>query len=163
MSTAQPSFTIRLATDADAESITALINDAFRIVESFFVDGDRIKLKEVLEHLQIGEFLLAEDRNRLIGCVYLEPRGERTYLGLLSVDPNLQRSGVGSLLMTAAEDRWRKRKAKYIDILTVSLREELPIFYGKRGYIKTGTSSFPPGLKTKLPVHFVHMSKRLDS
>jgi N-acetylglutamate synthase-like GNAT family acetyltransferase len=157
------STTVRLATDADAECITKLINDAFRIAESFFVDGDRITLKEVLEDLKAGEFLVAEDNERLIGCVYLEPRGERTYLGLLSVDPALQKSGVGSLLMTAAEDRWRKRNAKYIDILTVSLREELPEFYGKRGYVITGTSAFPADVKTKLPVHFVHMSKRLDS
>jgi N-acetylglutamate synthase-like GNAT family acetyltransferase len=163
MSTAQQSFTIRPATEADAESIVALINDAFRIVESFFVEGNRITLKEVREYLQLGEFLLAEDNNRLIACVYLEPRGERTYLGLLSVDPTLQKAGIGSLLMTAAEERWRERNAKYIDILTVSLREELSAFYGKRGYVKTGTSPFPADVKTKLPVHFVNMSKRLDS
>ena len=156
-------FTIRLATEADAEKIVALINDAFRVVESFFIDGDRITLKEVLENLESGEFLLAEDSNRLVACVYLEPRGERTYLGLLSVDPTLQKSGIGSLLMNAAEDRWRERNAKYIDILTVSLRDELPAFYGKRGYVRTGTSPFPPEVKTKLPVHFVEMSKRLDS
>ena len=163
MSTPQHSFTIRGATAADAENIVALINAAFRIAESFFVDGNRITLNQVLEHLQAGEFLLAEDNNGLIACVYLEPRGERTYLGLLSVDPALQKSGVGSLLMSAAEDRWRRRNAKYIDILTVSLREELAAFYGKRGYVKTGTSPFPSEVKTKLPVHFVHMSKRLDS
>src|SRR5262249_732864 len=144
-------------------NIVALINAAFRIAESFFIDGDRITLKEVLENLESGEFLLAEGNNRLIACVYLEPRGERTYLGLLSVDPALQKAGVGSLLMTAAEDRWRRRNAKFIDILTVSLREELPAFYRKRGYVETGTSPFPADVKTKLPVHFVHMSKRLDS
>ena len=162
MSTPQ-SFSIRSANEADAEHIVTLINDAFRVAESFFIDGDRITLKEVLEHLQAGEFLLAEDNNRLIACVYLEPRGERTYLGLLSVDPTLQKGGIGSLLMTAAEDRSRERNAKYIDILTVSLREELPAFYGKRGYVKTGTSPFPSEVKTKLPVHFVHMTKRIAS
>jgi predicted N-acetyltransferase YhbS len=163
MSKPQPSFTTRLATEADAENIVALINDAFRVAESFFIDGDRITLKEVLEHLHNGEFLLAEDNNRIIACVYLEPRGERTYLGLLSVDPTLQKGGIGSLLMNAAEDRWRERNAKFMDILTVSLREELPAFYGKRGYVRTGTSPFPSEVETKLPVHFVHMSKRLDS
>ena len=122
MSTPQQSFTIRSATEADAENIVALINAAFRLVESFFVEGNRITLKEVLEHLQAGEFLLAEDNNRLIACVYLEPRGERTYLGLLSVDPTLQKGGIGSWLMTAAEDRWRERNAKYIDIHCQSSR-----------------------------------------
>lgn len=163
MSTPKQSFTVRSATEADAEDIVSLINAAFRIAESFFIDGDRITLKEVREYLQTGEFLLAEDDNRLIACVYLEPRGERTYLGLLSVDPTLQKSGIGSLLMTAAEDRLRERNSKFIDILTVSLREELPAFYGKRGYVRTGTSPFPSDLKTKLPVHFVHMTKNLDS
>ena len=163
MSTPQQSFTIRAATAADAENIVTLINAAFRIAEAFFLEGDRITLKEVLEHMQSGEFLLAEVNERLIACVYLEPRGERTYLGLLSVDPTLQKSGIGSLMMTAAEDRRRERNAKFIDILIVSRREELPDFYGKRGYVRTGTSPFPSDVKTKMPVHFIHMTKRIVS
>ena len=44
-----------------------------------------------------GKFLLAEDGETLVGCVYVEPRGEHWYLGLLSVDPLHQRcwSGLG--------------------------------------------------------------------
>jgi N-acetylglutamate synthase-like GNAT family acetyltransferase len=162
MSAPKSSVTVRLATGDDAENITALINLAFGIAEAFFIEEARVTLEGVIEYLNSGEFLLAEKHDKLVGCVYLEPRGDRTYLGLLSVDPNLQKSGIGSLLMTEAEERWRAQDAKYMDILTVNLREDLPSFYRKRGYIETGTSPFPVDIETKLPCHFVHMSKRLD-
>ena len=42
-----------------------------------------------------GQFLLAGDNEKLTGCVYLERRGERAYLGLLAVDPERQGSGIG--------------------------------------------------------------------
>jgi N-acetylglutamate synthase-like GNAT family acetyltransferase len=161
MNSPQRATQIRTATKADAENITALINLAFSQAEIFFVEEDRVTLEDVIEYIDKGEFLLAEDNASLLGCVYLEPRGERTYLGLLSVNPNLQQSGIGSLLMAEAEDRCRQRDAKYIDILIVNLRDELPNFYKKRGYVETGTSSFPTEVKTKLPCHFINMSKMI--
>ena len=48
-----------------------------------------------------------------------------------------------------------------MDILIVSLREDLPAFYEKRGYVQTGTSQFPPDVETKIPCHFINMSKPL--
>jgi hypothetical protein len=68
---------------------------------------------------------------------------------------------MGSLLMTAAEEHCRARKDRFIDILIVNLREELPSFYGKRGYVKTGISPFPKDVETKVPCHFINMSKAL--
>jgi N-acetylglutamate synthase-like GNAT family acetyltransferase len=123
MNSSPSQITLRLAGRADAEKITALINVAFRGAEQFFVDGDRIDLKSVLESQEIGEFLLIEDNGLLAGCVYLEQRGDRTYLGLLSVDPSRQQTGMGSLLMSAAEEHCRARNDRFIDILIVNLRE----------------------------------------
>src|ERR1041385_1461225 len=93
---------IRTATKADAPQITAVINAAFRIAEEFFIDGNRITQAEVEESMTKGAFLLAEAGGKLNGCVYVELRGERSYLGLLSVDPTCQQGGLGSLLMTEA-------------------------------------------------------------
>ena len=151
----------RLANSGDAEKITALINLAFKGAENFFVEGDRIDLNGVLELLQKGEFVIAESRGVMAGCVYIEPRGDRTYLGLLSVEPPRQQSGLGSLLMMAAEERCRARGDRFIDMLIVNLREELPGFYKKHGYVETGTSPFPENVETKLPCHFINMSKEL--
>ena len=152
---------IRIASSADAEQITAVINAAFRIAEEFFVDGNRITLDEVHQFLDKGAFLVAEDAHGLSGCVYVEPRGERAYLGLLSVDPSRQQSGLGSRLMTAGEEYCRTRGARFMDILIVNLRAELPAFYARRGYVENGTTPFPPDVPTKQPCHFVNMAKPL--
>ena len=159
--TAQPAQSIRTAAITDAPQITAVINAAFRIAEEFFVDGNRITQAEVEELLAKGAFLLAETDGKLNGCVYVELRGDRSYLGLLSVGPTIQQSGLGSLLMLEAERYCRERGSHGMDILIVSLREELPSFYQKRGYVESGTSPFPPEVPTKIPCHFINMSKTL--
>jgi N-acetylglutamate synthase-like GNAT family acetyltransferase len=152
---------IRVAERADAESIKQIINVAFRLAEGFFIDLDRIDLPEVLTLLEKGKFLLAETGGNLIGCVYVELRGERSYLGLLSVDPQRQQGGLGSLLMEAGENYCRDLGSKVMDIWVVNLRVDLPGFYSKRGYVETGTSPFPSDVETKVPCHFIDMSKPL--
>ena len=152
---------IRIADLADAEKITAVINDAFRIAEGFFIDGNRISIDEVKHSLTTGAFLVAEDEHGMSGCVYLEPRGERAYLGLLSVDPSRQQSGLGSRLMAAGEEYCRARGARFMDIYIVNLRDDLPAFYQRRGYVENGTTPFPPDIPTKQPCHFINMSKPL--
>jgi GNAT superfamily N-acetyltransferase len=155
------SLQVRVAATQDAEEIVAVINAAFRKAESFFIDGDRIDLETVRKLLQTGSFLVADDHALLCGCVYVEPRGDRTYLGLLSVDPQYQRSGIGSKLMDAAEDNCAKAGSRFMDLRMVNVRKELPSFYHRRGYVETGTEHFTAGLNPKVPCHFVKMSKPL--
>ena len=73
---------VRMAKIQDAEAITALINSAFRKAESFFIDGDRIDAAAIRTLMEKGQFLLAEENGTLAGCVYVEQRGERAYLGI---------------------------------------------------------------------------------
>ncbi len=152
---------VRVAVLADAPRITAIINAAFRIAEDFFIDGNRIAQQEVEERLTNGVFLLAEDGDKLNGCVYVELRGARSYLGLLSVDPDYQQGGLGSLLMREGEKYCRERGSNAMDIVIVNLREDLPLFYEKRGYVPSGTTPFPPDIETKIPCHFINMTKSL--
>ena len=152
---------IRVAAHADAENITSVINSAFRIAELFFVDGPRVSQTEVEQLLEKGSFLLAESDGKLNGCVYVELRGQRSYLGLLSVDPSCQKSGVGSVLMLEAENYCRERGSQFMDIYIVNLREELPEYYGRRGYVENGTTPFPEDIPTKVPCHFINMTKPL--
>jgi GNAT superfamily N-acetyltransferase len=153
---------IRVAEKGDADAIAGVINAAFRQAESFLIDQDRVDLETVRQLLQKGTFLVADGLNCLSGCVFVELRGDRSYLGLLSVDPQCQKSGLGSKLMNAAEDHCANAGSRFMDLRIVSVRQELPAFYQHRGYVATGTEPFTAGLNPKLPCHFVNMSKPLS-
>ena len=163
---------IRFAEASDAAQIASLVNAAFR-PERFFIDGDRTDPEKVAALLEKGRFLLlfeadrpadaraAAQADRLAGCVYIELRGERGYFGLLAVDPNRQRSGLGGQLIAAAEDYCRAAGCRFMDLTFVNVRQELPGYYRKFGYVENGTLPFPPEAVTKIPVHLVRMSKEL--
>ena len=151
---------IRFAEPADAPAIAALVNAAFR-PERFFIDGDRTNPEEVRALLQKGKFFLLFEDRALGGCVYTELRGERGYFGLLAVDPQRQRSGIGARLIAEAEDQCRAAGCKFMDLTFVNAREKLPGYYRRFGYAENGTLPFPPELVTKTPVHLVRMSKTL--
>jgi predicted N-acetyltransferase YhbS len=153
-------FTVRMTGAADAGGVATLINAAFR-VEKFFIDGDRISEQEVRRLLDKGCFLAAEDEGGLAGCVYVECAGERGYLGLLSVAPSRQRRGIGSHLAAGAEEFARQSCCKFIDLRIVNLRTELSAYYRRLGYEQTGVAPFPADVRTKLPCHFIIMSKSL--
>jgi len=155
------SVEFRTAELADAKAITNVINSAFRKAEGFFIENERIDLEEVQKLLGTGTFLLSENKDVTMGCVYIEPHEDRAYLGLLSVAPARQQSGLGSMLLAAAEDHCRRLGCRFMDIKIVNLRKELPEFYRKRGYVETGTSPFPAGVDTKLPCYFIDMTKLL--
>ena len=152
---------VRLAEPQDLDAIMAVINAAFRKAESFFIDRDRLDLETTRSLMEKGEFLVVDDGGTIPGCVYIELRGERAYLGLLSVDPQRQKSGLGSTLMNAAEDFCKNAGCGFMDLRIVNLRTENEVFYKRRGYVETGTSPFPAELTTMLPCHFVEMSKPL--
>ncbi|HKV79889.1 MAG TPA: hypothetical protein VJP02_17200 [Candidatus Sulfotelmatobacter sp.] len=63
--------------------------------------------------------------------------------------------------MREAELRCARAGCGFMDLKIIDLREDNCAFYKRRGYIETGTEPFPCELTTKLPCHFVNMSKPL--
>jgi GNAT superfamily N-acetyltransferase len=152
---------IRWAEARDVAAIVRVINLAFRAAEDFFVEGDRINVETLQPMLATGNFLLAEDATGLAACVYVELRGERAYFGLLAVAPARQHRGLGHCLIDEAEKYGRASGCRAMDLRIVNVRAELPPFYRRLGYVETGTEPFPAEIKSKLPCHFVRMSKPL--
>jgi GNAT superfamily N-acetyltransferase len=150
----------RTAQLEDAEDIARLVNAAFR-PERFFIAADRTNPEKVRALMQKGTFLLTEEASILTGCVYVELRDERGYFGLLAVDPALQRSGLGSRLVAAAEEYCRAAGSGFMDLTIVNLRLDLPPFYRRLGYVESGTLPFPPDQHPNQPCHLVRMSKAL--
>ena len=152
---------IRLATERDFDAVMRLINAAFE-VERFFKAEDRVNAPMLQEYFRKGSFLVSDEEGQLTGCVFVELKGGRAYLGLLSVDPSLQKSGIGRRLTAAAEEFARESGAHFMDITVVNLRTELPPIYEKLGYRVTGTAPFPAAqLPITQPCHFICMSKEL--
>jgi predicted N-acetyltransferase YhbS len=153
---------LRIATESDFDAILSLINSAFS-VELAFKNRDRMRVEELQEHFRDGVFLVYEEDNHLTGCVYVERRGKRAYLGLLSIDPARQKTGLGRLLTAAAEEFARETGARFMDLCVVNLRTELLEIYAKFGYRVTGSEPLPcakAGDFTQ-PAHFIQMEKEL--
>ncbi len=171
---------IRLATAADMAAMIPVVNAAFAI--ETFLEGTRTDEERTAEMMRKGEFLLAEEivtkkitdgvakdsavvngTGRIVAAVYTELRGERGYFGMLSVDPSRQGTGLGRVMVEAAEDYCRKHGCKHVDIVVLSLRPDLPPFYRKLGYIQTGTEAARTSrpLKDGLECHGITMSKVL--
>lgn len=140
----------------------ALINRAFS-VEKSFKKNDRINPQQTREYFEQGRFLVSEQNGRINGCVFVELKGGRGYLGLLSVDPERQNSGLGSRLVAAAEEYARELGALHMDLTIVNLREELYGYYQHLGYSVCGTEPIPPEMigPVTQPCHFVCMTKPL--
>ena len=151
---------IRFSHSHDVEQLARLINRAF-VVERPFIAGERIDPPGIRAYMEKGRFLVAEDVDGLAGCVYVEPRGERGYLGLLGVEPGRQGTGLGRKLMEAAENYFRAANCRAIDLRIISPREPLLRFYSHLGYTETGTAPFAPDVPLKVPCHYILMSKSL--
>jgi GNAT superfamily N-acetyltransferase len=154
---------IRAAAAADAKPLVLVINAAFA-VERVAFEADRVDLDGVRELMDKGTFLVAEstDSPALLGCVYLEPQGQGCYLGLLSVVPALQGKGLGRRLTAAAEDFARNAGCRVMDLRIISPRAGslLPV-YKRLGYSEAGMAPFPANVPTKVPCHYILMTKSL--
>ena len=157
---------IRIATEADREAIRSLVNEAFD-VERFLKKGggDRLQGDGEFEALwERGSFLVKEEDGALAGCVYVEPRGERAYLGLLSIVPARQGTGLGKQLNMAAEQYAREQGCRWMDLRVVSPRADMLVpLYRRLGYEETGREEYSAELveKMTIPGYFILMAKAL--
>lgn len=170
------------ASEADLPEVVDLMNFAFRgtgpvaswNTEADYIEGNRTTLATLRDELAqspraILLLLRDGDCGSLQGCVLLEPAAEGVwYLGSLTVDPSLQREGLGRRLLEAAEQWAANYDATTIRMKVVNVRNTLIAWYERRGYFLTGeTQPFPYGdhrfgkpLRTDLA--FVVLQKSID-
>jgi GNAT superfamily N-acetyltransferase len=154
-------ITFREASELDVPVLVPLVNRAFEI-EKYFSGGDRTDADEMLRLMQDGTYLVSEDEQGPLGCVYVKINGTAGYFGMLAVDPGRQKSGMGAKLIAAAEDLARKQGCSVMEITVVNVRPELFPYYRKLGYVDVG----PEGRRAVkheplIDYHLIRMRKAL--
>jgi GNAT superfamily N-acetyltransferase len=151
---------MRNAEVSDVDAIVRLVNRAF-VAESPYVEGERINADGVHAMWPRGTFLLGEVDGMLTACIFVEGRGERAHLGLVSVEPAQQGKGIGSQLMEAVEAHCRAAGFREMELRFINHRTELDRFYRRMGFAPSGVVEQPGTYRIKVPFHFVQMIKPL--
>ena len=160
----------------DIPELVKLINSAYRgegskqgwTTEADLLEGELRTDEEVLKELMTrGTFLKYTSEHKISGCVYLEKQGQQLYLGMLTVAPGLQSTGIGKKLLAASEDYAFEKACGSIIMNVISLRPELIGWYERHGYRRTGkTSPFPSDNKfgrPVVPLEFIELKKDLPN
>lgn len=135
-------FTIRAATNADAESVIALIDRVYREY------GDRVHLEKVdrdlvdLENAYArGGFWLLDDGETVRGTVAITPCNDAPdtcYLKRLYLDPALRGTGWGACLLEHAIGRAQQRGLRRMNFWTDVRFTRAHAFYEKHGFVADG-------------------------
>lgn len=149
-------ISVRRALPADAPAVAELVNRAYAI-EAFFVDGNRTSAPEVIALMEDGHFIVLEHSEGLAAAVFMDTSG---YLGMLSVDPEFQKHGLGTRLVRIVEALCEAVGCSAVTLRIINLREELARWYRALGYTEVGTSPYEHR-PVKQACHFVEMRKSL--
>lgn len=141
---------IQLAQVSDIPAIMQLLNSAYRgessrkgwTTEADLIAGnvrtDESNLADVMS-IQGSIFLkYTNDNGTIQGCVNLQVQGKRVYLGMFSVDPESQGTGIGKIILRAADEYARSQGCSNIYMSVISVRSELIAWYQRHGYVDTG-------------------------
>ena len=139
---------ISIATIANAAEITALLNLAYRgeasrtgwTTEANIIAGDqRTTINEVEDLMRKqGSTFLIYSNDKIEGCVNLQQQDRKLYLGMLSVHPQLQSSGIGKKLLAASVELALAKECSSIYMMVIDVRDELISWYKRHGYVDTG-------------------------
>lgn len=179
---------LRPALATDIPALTVLINRCYLFEEgwtneSALVGGIRTNQNEI-------QFVIEDDSQRLfvclqhngehdenetgelLGCINIAMHDDGAYIGFFAVSPDLQGSGVGSIMLEKAEilaqgylsEQQASEKSvdvKPIKMLVLHGRDKMLAYYQRRGYVCTGnTQSFSNDNEVKgNELHFTEIAK----
>jgi ribosomal protein S18 acetylase RimI-like enzyme len=141
----------------DVSELNELVNSAYRgdssrqgwTTEADLLDGIRIDEERLTEVIQKQDSVIlkyTDDKNKIIGCVHLEKKGHKMYLGMLTVSPTLQSRGIGKELIRTSEAYAMRQNCFSVYMSVITDRTELIAWYEKYGYKNTGIKKpFPMG------------------
>ena len=161
----------------DVSHLNTLINSAYRgasskkgwTTEANILEGLRTTEAELTEIMADAKntILKFTDNDQIIGCVLLIEKQQKLYLGMLTVSPNLQNSGIGKQLLKEAEKQALTLGLPKIVMTVISVRGELIAWYKRHGYADTGERDPFPSSDVHIsisekPLEFMVLEKKLS-
>ena len=153
---------ITKATLEDVSSLNKLINSAYRgesskkgwTTEANLLEGSRTNETELIEIIQDPKntILKFTEGNQILACVLLVEKEQQLYLGMLTVSPDLQNSGIGKKLLFEAENHAKAIGLNAIVMTVISARTELIDWYKRHGYFDTGAREAFPVSDIHIPI-----------
>ena len=166
---------VSIASPQDINALVALINSAYRgeaskkgwTTEADLLQGelrtDITSLTDILKNKDAIMLKYVSENGDITGCVYLHKQERGLYLGMLTVSPLLQGSGIGKKLLKAAEQYAKENNCSSIFMNVISLRHELIAWYERHGYRQTDERKpFPSDQRFGIPtlaLEFLIMEK----
>ena len=160
---AQNTLQFRVATPDDAAPLQAFVKSAYRgdtsrqgwTTEADLVADDRINVDGIIAKINTPDsaILIATDGDGenagvLVACCeVLKRSSDLAYFGMFAVDPLRQGRGLGRQVLAHAEEYCRRTwGVRKVEMSVIWTREELILWYMRRGYQRTGESRpFPYG------------------
>jgi ribosomal protein S18 acetylase RimI-like enzyme len=167
---------ITKATLQDIPALNTLINSAYRgesskkgwTTEAHLLEGKRTteeELKEIFLDPK-NTFLKYTENDKIIGSVLLVEKEHQLYVGMLTVSPELQNSGIGKKMLAEAEVHAKTLGLSTLSMTVVSVRSELIAWYNRHGYVDTGEREPFPASDIHInvsdkPLEFIHLEKKI--
>lgn len=137
------------ATLNDIPTLTSLLNRSYRgdssrvgwTTEADLLSGKRIDEAGLIQLLNDPDslILIAQNEESILATIHAHREADSVHFGLFAVEPTLQGSGIGKMLLTYAESEAVKRWGIHTAIMEViTHRHELIEYYERRGYVRSG-------------------------
>lgn len=167
---------ITKATLQDIPALNTLINSAYRgesskkgwTTEAHLLEGKRTTEEELTAIFldPKNTFLKYTENDKIIGSVLLIEKEHQLYVGMLTVSPELQNSGIGKKMLAEAEVHAKTLGLSTLSMTVVSVRSELIAWYNRHGYVDTGEREPFPASDIHInvsdkPLEFIHLEKKI--
>jgi ribosomal protein S18 acetylase RimI-like enzyme len=168
-------FSIEKASPNDIPRLVTIINGVYRgeaskagwTTEADLIAGeirtDEDDLAQLMAQPSTTFLKVIHETAGIVGTVFLDKRGDRLYLGMLSVDIAWQAAGIGRRMLRAAEALAVSLGCRSVFMQVIPMRDELMAWYARNGYLPTGErkpfDGDPKFGVPRVPIEFVILEK----
>lgn len=170
---------INNATINDVHELVTLVNGSYRgedskkgwTTEAYILGGARTDEEMIAEQINTRNAAIlkyTDDKtSKIIGAIYHEIKGNKLYVGMLSVSPLVQGKGIGRALLDHAAAYGLQHNCEVLYGTIIAGRTELMDWYLRYGFNYTGKKlPFPADTRfgiPKKPLELLEIEKEIKS